>query len=113
MAPETAEERSIRLAEERGALQARIANRLDGHDRELKEMGRSLVNVDQELRNVNSGLHDLSEKVGKREEISRALASAAEKAVNKQVGRREFFLGLGTLMVMMGAAIATILTAHL
>lgn len=105
------EQREVREAEQRGAERQKVASRLDGHDRELSELRRSLGGVEGSLRNVSSALHQLTEKVTQREVVSEALTKAAQDAVARQVSRREFWLGVGVIAATIIAGLLVVV-AH-
>jgi hypothetical protein len=110
--PESEQQRTVREAEARGRQQAKVEARLDSHDSAINDLGRIVTGVEHELRVTNSSLSSLSEKVEKRDAVSTALTAAAQDAVARQVTRREFYLGVATLVVSVVAATLTILAAH-
>jgi hypothetical protein len=108
MAEETVEERerkAIQLAEQRGRRQQIVDGRLDEHDKRFARINGSIdraaqaqEQTEKRLAGVEKKVDQVISKMQTAEEVSSALAKAA-------VSRREFWLGVGTVVAALGGAL--------
>lgn len=99
------EEKAIELAEARGRRQQEVDGRLDGHDKRFALINGSIERgaiaqekLVGELAAVKKGLADVASKQETAAAVSKALAKAA-------VSRREFWLGVAAVVVVLLAAL--------
>lgn len=108
MAEETPEERerkAIQLAEQRGRRQQVVDGRLDEHDKRFARINGSIdraalaqEQTEKRLAGVEQKVDQVISKIQTAEEVSSALAKAA-------VSRREFWLGVATVVAALGGAL--------
>lgn len=99
------EAKALRLAEERGRRQQEVDGRLDEHDRRFERINGSIdrsaraqEKVEERLTAVARKVDEVMAKLRASEEVSAALAKAA-------VSRREFWLGVAAVVVVLVGAL--------
>lgn len=105
--PREREDKASRLEFERGRRQQEINSRLDDHDRQLRSLAGSTMEIGTRMSGVEKAILTLGDKMERREEVASALAEASKELAAKQVSTRTFLLGLVGAVTAIGALLAS------
>ena len=106
MVPDTPESRA---AFERGKERAELEARLNGHDREIRAESEARGRLEGKLEGVAKAVDQLADDFHDQRIREDTLTQQAQRAIARQVTRREFWFGVVTIVVSMSVAAMTVI----
>lgn len=99
------EAKAIELAESRGRRQQVVDSRLNQHEDRLNSINGNIARGNQNISELSRKIDSLANKIDIAGKVGHALTKQATDAINKQVSRREFWLGVATVVAVLAASI--------
>jgi hypothetical protein len=107
--PDREQQKAIREAEEKGRERAALEAKLSAHDAEIRRETEARGRLEAKVEGVAKAVDKLSDQFREQQVRESTITEQAQEAISRQVTRREFWYGIGTLVVAVLAATATVL----
>jgi hypothetical protein len=99
-----------RRAEGRGEARAKLVARIEANEQAIREQRQDHSDLKAEVTRWANAQERLTDNVREKDIAEQTLTTAAEKAIARQITRREFNVAVVTILVMLTGVIVAVIT---